>query len=173
VRTIRACAAMVAGSLAIAAPAAAATAPNAAATPAPKPKPWATVNVCDTKAHPDQFGVRGSMPGIGTQRTHLWMRIQAQYQLGDGTWRDLKSTGDSGWLDAGKTTLRRRQAGQTFTITPPSGGAAAYVLRARVAFEWRRGSRVLKHATAYTTAGHRDAQDGDPAGYSAATCAIT
>lgn len=168
-RIIRACAAVVAGALAMAAPAAA----RPAATPTPKPKPpWATVNVCDTQKHPDQFGVRGSMAGLGTRRTHLYMRIQVQFQLGDGTWRDLKTSGDSGWLDAGKTTLRRRQVGQTFTITPPTQGTGAYVLRARVAFEWRRGSKVLKHASAYTTAGHHDAEDGDPAGYSAATCAI-
>ena len=24
---------------------------------------WATVNVCDTAAHPDMMGVRGRMPG--------------------------------------------------------------------------------------------------------------
>ena len=168
-RTIRACAAVVAGVLTIAAPAAA----RPATTPTPKPKPpWATVNVCDTKAHPNQVGVRGSMAGLGTRRTHLYMRIQAQFQLGDGSWRDLATSGDSGWLDAGKTTLRRRQAGQTFTITPPDPGAGPYVLRARVAFEWRRGTKVLKRATAITTAGHHDAEDGDPAGFSAATCAI-
>ena len=27
-------------------------------------KPWATVNVCDTTDHPNQIGIRGSMPGL-------------------------------------------------------------------------------------------------------------
>ena len=29
---------------------------------------WATVNVCDTKAHPNMMGVRARMPGDGTHR---------------------------------------------------------------------------------------------------------
>src|SRR4051794_39987188 len=41
--------------------------------------PWATVNVCDTSAHPDTIGVRGSMPGTGSAKDDLYMRIQVQY----------------------------------------------------------------------------------------------
>lgn len=151
--------------LALAGPA---TARGAASTA----KPWATVNVCDTTDHPDGFGVRGSMPGLGTVRTHLYLRIHAEFQTGAGTWRDLGPTGDSGWLDAGKTLLRSRQTGRTFTITPPDKGRAAYVLRATVGFEWRRGTKVLRRASAVTTAGHRSVTHADPPGFSAATCAI-
>ena len=39
-------------------------------------------------------------------------------------------------------------------------------------FEWRRGTKVLRHVQAVTTGGHRGVSGADPAGYSAATCAI-
>jgi hypothetical protein len=145
--------------------------PARAAT-APPGRPWATVNVCDTKAHPNAFGVRGSMPGLGaTRRSHLYLRIQAEFQVG-GAWRSLGASGDSGWLDAGRTGVPSRQTGRTFTITPPDAGHPAYVLRATVSFEWRRGTKVLRRATAVTTAGHRHVRGADPVGFSAATCAI-
>lgn len=159
-------------SLALVAVALALGAPPARGAPTP-PRPWATINVCDTKGHPDGLGVRGSMPGIGTQRTHLYLRIQVEFQAGDGTWTSLGASGDSGWLDAGKTLLRPQQTGRTFTITPPDKGQPAFVLRAQVRFEWRRGTRVLKRAHAATTAGHKDVTGADPAGFSAATCTIT
>ncbi len=161
---LRASAAAVAGALALAVPA-------ASAAPAPG-RPWATINVCDTTGHPDGLGVRGSLPGLGTRRTHMYLRIRVQFQTGQGTWQDLGASGDSGWLDVGKSRVQALQAGRTFTITPPEKGQSAYVLRARVAFEWRRGSRVLRRASALTTAGHRDVMGGDPPGFSAATCSI-
>ena len=36
---------------------------------------WATVNVCDTAAHPDEVGIRASMPG-GKRGTRLQMRFR-------------------------------------------------------------------------------------------------
>ncbi len=165
---MRAAAAAIAGILALAGPATA-RGPESTASTA---KPWATVNVCDTQAHPDAFGVRASMSGLGTVRTHMYLRIRAEYQAGNGIWRDLGESGDSGWLDAGKALRRSRQVGRTFTITPPAAGQATYVLRATVAFEWRRGAKVLRRARAVTTGGHRGVMGADPAGFSAATCSI-
>ena len=46
----------------------AAAAVAAATTGMPKqtsPLLWATINVCDTAAHPNTIGIRGSMPGTG------------------------------------------------------------------------------------------------------------
>jgi hypothetical protein len=165
---MRAAAAVIAGTLALGAGAAGARASVATE------KPWATVNVCDTKAHPDAFGVRGYMRGLGgKRRTHMYLRIQGEFQTGNGTWRSLGAAGDSGWLDAGKSLARPRQTGRTFTITPPAQGQPAYVLRATVTFEWRRGTKVLRHVQVVTTGGHRGVSGADPAGFSAATCSIT
>ncbi|MGZ6697006.1 MAG: hypothetical protein ACXVFL_15365 [Solirubrobacteraceae bacterium] len=168
---VRAYAAAFAGVLALAAPAAARIAP--AAGKVSPDRPWATVNICDTQAHPDAIGVRGSMPGLRTRRTHMYLRIRMQFQQADRTWADLGAAGDSGWLDAGKSRSRVRQVGRTFTIVPPQTGQAPYVLRARVAFEWRRGAVVYRRAQVFTTAGHHGVAGGDPPGFSAALCRIT
>src|SRR4051812_27038321 len=74
--------------------------------------PWATVNVCDTAANPDTVGVRGSMPGNGVASQEMFMRFQLQYQRDDGRWRQLGATGDSGFIDVGRSKTRgSRQAG--------------------------------------------------------------
>ena len=70
VRAMRSVAAAIVGTLALAGPVAARASVSTE-------KPWATVNVCDTKDHPDAFGVRGYMRGLGgKRRTHMYLRIQ-------------------------------------------------------------------------------------------------
>jgi hypothetical protein len=64
--------------------AAAAAAPTAASARVPAPPPvWATVNVCDTAAHPNQMGVRGSMPGLA-RRSRMYLRFRVQFRNTDG-----------------------------------------------------------------------------------------
>src|SRR6476661_1648241 len=83
VRAMRSVAAAIVGTLALAGPVSARASVSTE-------KPWATVNVCDTKDHPDAFGVRGYMRGLGgKRRTHMYLRIQAEFQTGNGTWRTL------------------------------------------------------------------------------------
>ena len=134
--------------------------------------PWATVNVCDTVGHPDGIGIRGSMPGTGDRDDELFMRLQVQYRRSDGTWRGLGRGADSGFIDLGHGAARLRQAGQTFTLSPPAAGRPAFVLRGLVTFEWRRDGDVERRARRVTTAGHPDAVSADPPGFSAATCSI-
>jgi hypothetical protein len=135
--------------------------------------PWATVNVCDTGGHPDGIGIRGSMPGTGDRDDELFMRLQVQFlRRSDGTWRGLGRSADSGFIDLGHGAARVRQAGRTFTLSPPSAGQPAYLLRGLVTFEWRRDGDVLRRARRVTTAGHADAVSAEPPGFSAATCSI-
>ena len=136
--------------------------------------PWATVNVCDTAAHPDTIGVRGSMPTTASGASELFMRFQLQYQRSDGTWRPLTSGGDSGFIDAGRARGRgSRQAGHSFIVSPPPAGNV-YTLRGVVTFEWRaKDGTVVRRARKRTTAGHRSTAGADPAGFSAAECTIT
>src|ERR1700761_2564183 len=51
---------------------------TASASPPPKDL-WATVDICDTVAHPDQMGVIASMPGDGKRRQRMYMRFRAQF----------------------------------------------------------------------------------------------
>ena len=135
---------------------------------------WATVNVCDTVGHPDSIGIRGSMPGSGDRAEDMFMRFQVQYHTAsDGSWHNLGEDADSGFIEVGSAKYRTRQSGQTFTITPPRPGSPAYLLRGVVTFEWRKEGEVTRRARKRTSPGHPDTMGSDPAGFSAATCAIT
>ena len=46
------------------------------------------------------------------------------------------------------------------------------MLRGVVRFRWRRGDTLPRQAEVATEAGHRSSAGADPAGYSAATCAL-
>jgi hypothetical protein len=134
---------------------------------------WATVNVCDTTAHPDAIGIRGSMPGSGDRSEDMFMRFQIQYMTpADGRWHNLASGGDSGFVRVGAASARARELGRTFTIAPPPATQTSYVLRGVVTFEWRDDGDVVRSARKSTTAGHADTAGSDPAGASAATCQI-
>jgi hypothetical protein len=159
-------------SLALAASGLALLAFAASGVAARDPVPWATVNVCDTPGHPDGIGVRGFMPGTGDRRDELFMRMQVQYRRADGTWRALRGSGTSGFVDLGNGAARARQSGLTFTLMPPASGQPAFVVRGLVTFEWRRDGAVLRRARRATTAGHAGTPGADPDDYSAATCSI-
>jgi hypothetical protein len=134
---------------------------------------WATVNVCDTVGHPDSIGIRGSMPGSGDRDETMFMRFQVQYYTpADTSWHDLPGA-DSGFVEVGSAKYRTRQSGQTFTITPPRPGAAPYLMRGVVTFEWRQDGEVVRRARKRTTSNHPGTTGSDPPGYSAATCSIS
>lgn len=134
---------------------------------------WATVNVCDTVAHPDTIGIRGSMPGSGYRRQEMYMRFQLQYLASndDGKYHNIGDAGDSGWIDVGSAKYRQRQTGRNFTVRPPDNGS--FRLRGAVTFEWREGTEVVRRARVRTTAGHGNTAGADPRGFSRASCVVT
>jgi hypothetical protein len=131
---------------------------------------WATVDICNTPAHPRTIGVRGSMPGSGVAAERMYMRFRVQYRTPAGQWVYISSAADSGFLFVGAATYKARQAGRSFQIAASSGGG--YVVRGVVDFQWRRRARVIRHARKATTAGHTSLAGSDPAGYSAAACSL-
>jgi hypothetical protein len=149
-----------------AAPAASAEGPRRAAAP----EVWATVNVCDTEAQPNQIGIRGGMDGLA-RRTRMYMRFRVQYQTFAGDWRTVKTGADSRWRRVAAARRGEHDAGWTFEFRPPATGGA-HILRGVVKFEWRRGGRVVERDRAFTEAGHPGTAGADPADFSAATCAI-
>ena len=151
---------------------------HAAAAPAPK-NLWATVNICDTAAHPNQMGVRASMPGDGT-RERMWMRFHAQfYKPKTRQWFDVKGNGVSPWQYVGRARVRSQEAGYTFSFAPPTAGNA-FVLRGVVDFQWRikrrtRNGRlrtVVVRTLHANTKGEHPSDGADPPGYSSGTCEI-
>jgi hypothetical protein len=137
-------------------------------------KLWATVNVCDTVGHPDSIGIRGSMPGDGDKAETMYMRFQVQYFTPDDSlWHNLGSAADSGFVALGSARAKSRQSGVTFTITPPRPGAAPYLLRGMVTFDWRENGVVVRHIRKRTAADHPNTAGADPVGATAATCSIS
>jgi hypothetical protein len=130
---------------------------------------WATVNVCDTKSHPDMMGVRARMPGNG-KRGRMDMRFVAQYRSSAG-WRRVSGRGTSGWLRAGSSRFRFEELGFTFEFDPPAAGTT-YEMRGKVQFRWRaRNGRVRLRKRRITADGH-PSRGADPKRFSAARCTI-
>jgi hypothetical protein len=136
------------------------------------PDLWATVNVCDTTAHPNEIGIRGSMPGLG-RRASLSMRFQVQYLAKvDGKWHNIDANADSGFQKVGVASRRVLESGWTFKFLPPPGGGS-HMLRGAVTFVWRINGRTVERVREITQAGHRSTTGADPPGFSAATCQIS
>lgn len=153
---------------------------DAPRSPRKKPAPlknspdlWSTVNVCDTEAHANEIGVRGSMPGLGTQRASLYMRFQVQYLAkADGKWHNIEENADSGFRKLGVSRNRVLESGWTFKFLPPPDGGA-HTLRGAVTYVWRVKGRQVRRIRETTESGHRSTAGADPPGFSAATCQIS
>jgi hypothetical protein len=128
---------------------------------------WATVNVCDTAKQPDSIGIRASMPGV-PKGARLSMRFRVQYQAKNDTWVDIEDA-DSGWRVVGTAKGTAVESGWSFNFAHPSNSVT---LRGVVKFRWRKGDTLPRSAEVATEAGHRSSAGADPAGYSAATCAL-
>ena len=134
---------------------------------------WATINICDTEAHPNVLGVRASMPGNGT-RQQMWMRFKATYyDRATETWHPIPGDSTSPWINTGNARFRARQAGREFTIEAPLP-TSSHVVRGVVKYKWRRrlSGEVVRRARQVTLAGHPTGEFGDPFDYSSGLCEI-
>ncbi len=150
------------------------SAPAAARQPfrplAQSPELWATVNLCNTTHHPNEIGIRGSMPSDGHPHDTMYMRFLVQ-SLDPATnlWTGLGKSAESGFVQVGSAALTR-QDGHSFGFKPST---TAYTMRGLVEFQWRRAGHLVHLATRFTTAGHTNVAGAEPKGFSAATCALT
>ena len=142
---------------------------------APKPNTgsvslWATIDVCNSAAHPDTIGIRGSMPGTGDAHELMYMSFRVEYRSAPGIWHYLGGAGQSGFVAVGNGASLARQAGQDFEVAPRASGS--YLLRGVAEFEWRLHGRTVASAVRATRAGPIAAAGADPPGFSATTCRI-
>ena len=147
---------------------------------APKsPDLWATVNICDTLRHPDQMGVRASMPGDGSHE-RMFMRFRAQFlNATTHKWHNVVAGGNSGWIFVGSALFKTRQAGWTFAFNAPTAGST-FTLRGTVDFQWRAKKRthrrvhtvVVRKVSINTKGGFKSTVGADPPGYSNGICEI-
>ena len=145
----------------------------AAKTPVPKLVPsrlWATVDICNTAAHPDTIGIRGSMPGTGDEHETMYMSFVVEYRSSSGHWHLFKSGGQSGYVEVGNARASTRQGGQDFELAPDF--SATQLLRGVILYQWRLGARVVTATVRATSADHNPAAGSDPPGFSAAFCTI-
>jgi hypothetical protein len=130
---------------------------------------WATINVCDTQAHPNELGIRARMPGNGRHQ-RMYMRFLAEYQAGDGSWHRVAVGGTSPWEYAGSALFTYQELGYTFSFDQMAPGEG-YTMRGLVKFQWRAHGKVLRRAQLRSTGDHPSKQ-GDPPHYSTATCFV-
>jgi hypothetical protein len=123
---------------------------------------WATVNICDTKRHPNTIGIRAQMPSLPFAAS-LSMRVQIDYY----SFADKRFVSDPGvvrTVPLGDPANQVIQGGANFQFQPP------VVLSGTVTFEWKLAGRTIGRATRLTGHGYKGVNGGDPAGYSTATC---
>jgi hypothetical protein len=125
---------------------------------------WATVNICDTKRHPDVLGIRGQMPGLSFPSA-MSMTVQVDYW----SFKDSRFETDPGvnqTISLGDPANTIVQGGATFKFKPP------VVLSGTITYEWKLGGKVIGHATKLTGHGYKHVAFGDPKGRSTATCTM-
>jgi hypothetical protein len=126
--------------------------------------------VCSPQDQPDVVGIRGSMPGTGNAHEHMYMSFRLQYLATGNRWLDVSSGASSGWVAVGAAGSTR-QGGTSFDLKPAEGKPPV-TLRGVVDFQWRAAGKVLVSSAEPTTAGHKALVGADPAGFSAASCAV-
>jgi hypothetical protein len=125
---------------------------------------WATVNICNTRRYPGRLGIRGQMPSLGFPAS-MSMNIQVDY-LSQANRRFKPIPGASRAIRFTATT-GLHQEGANWRFTPHTG-----TLSATITFTWSLGRKVLARTARAVTAGHPDADFGDPPHFSAAQCKI-
>jgi hypothetical protein len=124
---------------------------------------WATVNICNTKRHPNVLGLRGQMPSLGFNAS-LGMRFGVDYWvITKHQFRPVPHVSES--VSLGSSKMGLKQGGVRFKFGSHSGH-----LRGSVTFQWRLGRRVLGSITRKTSGGHPRADFGDPPRFSASQC---
>jgi hypothetical protein len=125
---------------------------------------WATVNVCNTRRHPNTIGIRADMPALGFFST-LYMDFELQYfNSADKRFEPIPGAGTAISLPNFKFGLH--QSGYSVQFMPHAG-----LLRGIVTFRWKLGHIVIAKFTRATTRGHKP-DSADPRGYSHAYCRI-
>jgi hypothetical protein len=126
---------------------------------------WATVNICDTRRHPNTIGIRGQAPALGFPAS-ISIAISVEF-FNPSTKRFTPDPGVRRSISINNVSDGIQQGGVTFQF-PRNAGR----LRGSATFSWKRGGKLLGRTDRLTTGGHRDADFSDPHGFSAAICRI-
>jgi hypothetical protein len=126
---------------------------------------WATINICNTKNHPDVIGIRGQMPSLSFSSS-LYMEVQAEY-WSPSAHRLMPVPRAVKVLELSSGHARFHQGGVDFRFEQHAG-----LLSGEITFEWKLAGRIVGEATRQAARGHASADFGDPAHFSASECVI-
>ncbi len=125
---------------------------------------WATINVCHTRQHPHELGIRGQMPSLGFL-SQMYMTFEVSYRPAPlKAFTPMPSTKDTVFV--GRTSDKLLQGGVSYHHFKPP-----LVLEGSVTFQWWHKGKLVGSVTHTTTRGHH-ADFAQPPGYSAAFCTI-
>jgi hypothetical protein len=128
---------------------------------------WATINICNTRAHRDNIGIRGQMPALGFP-ARLRMTIQVDYWvLTAQAFKPVPGADARAVARLGTVGVGQQQGGHTFQFKPGAG-----LLSGTITFQWILGGKVVGQISKQATGGHRAVDQADPPHHSAATCTI-
>jgi hypothetical protein len=126
---------------------------------------WATINICDTRRHPRTIGIRGQVPALGFPAAisikigvEFWSKTSMRFTPDPDATKLIRLTPVSKGV---------HQRGVMFRFARHAGR-----MRGTATFAWRRNGKLVGSVQRVTTARHRDADFGDPAGFSAGICTI-
>jgi hypothetical protein len=125
---------------------------------------WSTVNICNTKKHPDTLGIRGQMPSL-TFPSSLYMDVQVDY-YNYSTKQFERDPGVTQTLSLGDPSNEIVQGGTTFKFKPPA------IVSGTITFQWKLHGKLIGSKRRATGGGHKAAKYGDPRGYSSNDCYI-
>lgn len=170
----------VARTLLVAALTLAAAAPAAAKPPSPRQVAravaaaekssslWATVNICNSRTHRDQIGVRGQMPSLGFSSTMSMTITLNAWSSTAKSFQAINSPNAVATINLGSHMRGLEQGGTVFPFQKGETG----LWNATIVFTWTRHGKAVGQTQRRTTAGHHSADYGSPARYSAAQCSI-
>jgi hypothetical protein len=125
---------------------------------------WSTINVCDTKHHPNAVGIRGQMPSLSFPSA-LYMHVQVDY-WNYGAKKFEPDPGVDQLVSLGDPAREIVQGGALFKFKPPA------VLAGTITFEWKLHGKLIGSKRRATGGGHKNAKFGDPPGYSSNDCRV-
>lgn len=127
---------------------------------------WATINICDVRAHGNyQLGIRGQMPTLAF-RAQLSMVIHVNY-WSKARHRFVPIPSATTPVAVGTFSKGLQQDGVVFPFQRHAG-----LFNGTITYAWSMNGRKVGETTRRTTGGHPTADYGHPPHYSAAQCRI-
>jgi hypothetical protein len=130
---------------------------------------WATINICNSRTHREQIGVRGQMPSLGFSSTMSMTITLDAWSSTAKTFQPISSPNAVAVVGLGSHMRGLEQGGTVFPFQKGETG----LWNATIVFAWKRHGKLVGQTKRRTTAGHHSADFGSPPRYSAKQCRIS